>query len=102
MTRIDGLGSLATSRTMQGNAAQGIDGGEGGPGASEKANGRQDNISVSGRSRMVANAARAVHDAPDVRAERVAALKASIADGTYASDSRAIAERLLRSGSFGG
>ncbi|MBI2764423.1 MAG: flagellar biosynthesis anti-sigma factor FlgM [Chloroflexi bacterium] len=102
MTRIDGLGSLATSRTTQGNAAQGIEDAAGRPEGSERAAGKLDNISVSDRGRIVAEASLAVRNTPDVRADRVAALKASIANGSYASDARAIAERLLRSGSFGG
>lgn len=34
--------------------------------------------------------------APDVRAERVAAIKAALADGSYQIDNRAIAERLVQ------
>lgn len=100
-TRIDGLNPLSTSRTLHGQGAAGIDGASGdrhsGP---EAASGRQDNVTLSYRGRVVAEAAQAVMAARDVRTERVAAVKAAIADGTYRSDSRAIAARLLASGSF--
>lgn len=102
MTRIEGLNPLGTSRTLQGQGAGHVDGNghdhEGGP---ESASGRQDLVSLSSRGRVVAEAARAVALARDVRSEKVAALRAAILDGTYRSDSREIAARLLSSGSFG-
>lgn len=102
MNRIDGLNPLATSRTLQGQGANGIDGARDRNGANgaEAANG-QDHVSLSNRGRVVAEAARAVSQAPDVRADKIAALKAAIADGTYGSDSRYIAERLLATGTLG-
>lgn len=36
-------------------------------------------------------------NAPDVRADRVAELKAAIANGTYKTDSKAIAEKMISS-----
>ncbi|MEO9255641.1 MAG: flagellar biosynthesis anti-sigma factor FlgM, partial [Tepidiformaceae bacterium] len=63
--------------------------------------GRQDVLSVSDRGRVVAVAARAVNGSRDVRSEKVASLKAAIADGSYKSNAREIAERLLSNGSFG-
>ncbi len=101
MNRIDGFNPLSTSRTSQGgaavaveadaqNRAGGSDGGEGVTGL--------DRVSLSSRGRTVADAARLVNDAPDTRADRVAQLKAAIADGTYASNPRDIAARLLAAG----
>jgi negative regulator of flagellin synthesis FlgM len=102
MTRIDGLNPLITSRTMQGQGANGVDGARDGHGSdgAEGVNGRQDNVSLSNRGRVVAEAARAVANSSEVRAERVAALKAAIADGTYTSDARQIATRLIATGTF--
>lgn len=103
MSRIDGFNPLATSRTLHGQGPGGVentrdqrnaDAASGlGPGF--------DNINLSNRGRVVAEAARAVHDASDVRADRVAQLKAAIADGSYSSDARLIAARLLATGTFG-
>ncbi len=102
MTRIDGVNPLATSRTQHGQAAGGIES----PGArphedGERIAGPQDEISLSRRGRIVADAVRAVAAAPDVRAEKIAQVRASIADGTYRSNAREIAARLLASGTFG-
>lgn len=101
MTRIDGLNPLNTGRALQGQGANGVDGRGNAHAAegTERAAG-QDNISVSPRARVMSLATRAVRDAPDVRADKVAALKAAIADGSYRSDSRAIAARLLATGAL--
>jgi negative regulator of flagellin synthesis FlgM len=103
MTRIDGVNPLATSRTQHGQAAGGVEssGARSREGADRVA-GPQDEISLSNRGRIVADAVRAVAGAPDVRAERVAQIRAAIADGTYRSNARDIAARLFASGTFGG
>ena len=103
MTRIDGLNPLATGRTMQGQGAQGVDGrgnSSRNTDGAERAAG-QDNVTLSSRSKVMGLANRAVQDAPEVRAERVAQLKAQIANGTYTSDAQAIAARLISTGTFG-
>lgn len=66
--------------------------------AALKARGKQDVINLSNRGRIVAEASQAVRQSSDVRAERVAALKAAIANGTYSSNAREIAERLIANG----
>jgi negative regulator of flagellin synthesis FlgM len=101
MTRIDGLNPLSTSRTMSGHSSQGVDGADNDASGSSAPGGRQDVLSVSNRGRIVATAANAVNSSRDVRSEKVAALKAAIADGSYKSNAREIAERLLSNGSFG-
>ncbi len=101
MTRIDGLNPLSTSRTMGGQASTGVDPSDGDKSTGAAAGGRQDVLAVSDRGRVVATAARAVHESHDVRSEKVAMLKAAIADGTYKSNAREIAERLLANGGFG-
>ena len=99
MTRIDGLNPLATSRTLSGQSSQSVDGADNDATShAAGAGGRQDVLAVSDRGRVVALAAQAVGQSPDVRAAKVAALKAAIADGTYVSNARDIAERLLASG----
>jgi len=100
MARIDGLGLSGASLNPAGAAgAHGI--GHDSASEAQKARGRQDVLNLSNRGRVVAEMALAVHQSPDVRAEKVAALKASIADGTYASNAREIAERLLANGIAG-
>lgn len=99
MTRIDGLNPIATSRTLNGQSSPSVDGADNDSASQANASGgRQDVLAVSDRGRVVALAARAVGQSGDVRAEKVAALKAAIADGTYVSNARNIAERLLASG----
>jgi negative regulator of flagellin synthesis FlgM len=100
MTRIDGLNPLGTSRTLQGQGTGGVDAPGHDRANAERAEGRQDLISLSPRGRVVAEAARAVAATSDVRSEKVAALKRAIADGSYRSDAREIARRLLTSGGF--
>ncbi len=99
MTRIDGLNPLVTGRTAAGQSSAPVDGdgASGGPNGAGAA-GRQDVVDLSNRGRIVALAAWAVSDSGDVRAERIAALKAAIADGTYRSNAREIAARLLGNG----
>ena len=99
MARIDGLNLSGANLNPAGAA------GAGGPSqdaaaaaAALKARGRQDAISLSNRGRLVGEAALAVATSRDVRTEKVAALKAAIANGTYSSNAREIAERLYANG----
>jgi negative regulator of flagellin synthesis FlgM len=102
MTRIDGLNPLATSRTIGGQASPGIDAADNdGSSAPVSPGGRQDVLSVSDRGRVVAVGARAVRESSDVRSEKVAALRAAIAEGSYKSNAREIAERLMANGGLG-
>ena len=99
MARIDGLNLSGASlnpagATGVGSSAQDHATAE----AALKARGRQDAISLSNRGRLVAEAAHAVASSRDVRAEKVATLKAAIANGTYSSNAREIAERLYANG----
>ena len=101
MTQITGPGPLAPSRTLPGQGAPGVAaGGANNAEGADRAQGRQDNVSLSDRGRIVGLAASAVRSSSDVRAEKVAALKASIANGTYQGDNDAVAARLLRTGTF--
>lgn len=99
MARIDGL-NLSGANMNPASAAGGA-GASQDPTAAEaalKARGRQDAVSLSNRGRLVAEAAHAVASSRDVRTEKVAALKAAIANGTYSSNAREIAERLYANG----
>jgi negative regulator of flagellin synthesis FlgM len=99
MTRIDGLNPLISGRLPGGTPTPGVDGSENRGGAqSAGAARRQDVVSLSDRGRVVAIAARAVGDSRDVRAAKVAALKAAIAGGSYRSNAREIATRLIANG----
>lgn len=55
-----------------------------------------DSISVSKDAMLLSEAHRAAQTAPDVRADKVEALRMQVADGTYKVDSRLIAANLLR------
>lgn len=101
MTRIDGLNPLSTSRTLSGNGASSVE--SAGSGRAEEANrpgGRQDVLALSNRGRVVAEAALAVQQSSDVRQDKVLALKSAIANGTYSSNAREIAERLFANAGF--
>ena len=54
-----------------------------------------DRLELSGRSREVQRATEAAANSADIRAERVAALKQQIEQGTYQVDSTVLAEKLL-------
>lgn len=99
MTRIDGLNPLISGQVAGGNPTPGVEG-TGSRGGAQGASGagRQDVVSLSDRGRVVATAAHAVADSRDVRAEKVAALKAAIANGSYKSNARDIATRLVANG----
>ena len=59
---------------------------------------RSDSAGVSERARELAAALHAVAESDEVRAERVAALKAQIANGTYNPDPREIARKMVERG----
>jgi negative regulator of flagellin synthesis FlgM len=86
----DRLRAAAAAAALRANSASRITSGPAAP--------RQpDGVSISEPARSLAAAHRAVADAPDVREDRISALKASIADGTYAVNSRNLAGKLLKS-----
>lgn len=101
MTRIDGLNPLTTNRTNQGQSSQGVAPGGDRDGDAGRIGGPQDNITLSSRSRVVADVAGYVASAPDVRAAKVAELRAAIAGGTYRVNATDIAARLLATGTLG-
>lgn len=98
MNRIDGMGAPGAGRTTHGQAAGGIDGAAG-PAAegAARSDGKQDTASLSSRGRVMAGIFATVAQSPEVRAERVAALRAAINGGTYEIDVNAIAARLAPS-----
>jgi negative regulator of flagellin synthesis FlgM len=59
-----------------------------------------DSVSLSDSARELARASKSVADAADVREDRVAAVKAAIANGTYSVDSRSLAKSMLRAGAL--
>lgn len=56
-----------------------------------------DAVSISEKGRDVSEMTKILKEMPDVRAERVAELKAQIADGTYNVSGRDIAEKIVNS-----
>jgi negative regulator of flagellin synthesis FlgM len=59
---------------------------------------QSDSVELSDAARALTSANQAAANAPDVRADRVAALKASIASGTYSVDSATLARAMVRNG----
>ena len=55
-----------------------------------------DTVSVSQDALLLTEARRTAQNTPDVRADKVATLRQEVADGTYAVDSRRIAQSLIR------
>jgi negative regulator of flagellin synthesis FlgM len=55
-----------------------------------------DSVELSDTGRALANATQAVAQTSDVREDRVAAIKAALASGTYSVDSRALAQAMVR------
>lgn len=62
---------------------------------------RTDEVSLSANAQSFARVMEAVQGEPDVRAERVASVRARLEDGTYGIDAHLIAQRLAERG-FGG
>lgn len=88
------IGSIARTYTRQTGALPGAgDGGLTARGSIGRP--RTDSVSLSGTSQELKRVRDMVTSQPDVRAERVAALKASIANGTYQIDNTALAEKML-------
>jgi negative regulator of flagellin synthesis FlgM len=61
---------------------------------------QSDSVEISDAARSLASARSAATRSPDVRAGRVAELKAAIANGTYTVDSRQLARSLIRAGAI--
>lgn len=63
---------------------------------------RMDQVSLSASAQSFARVMEAVQQQPDVRADRVASVRARIAGGTYGIDADLIAQRLTERGFTGG
>ena len=57
--------------------------------------GARENVQISEQARMMQRANEIANSVPDFRADKVAALKQSIQNGTYKVDAREIADRLV-------
>jgi negative regulator of flagellin synthesis FlgM len=55
-----------------------------------------DSVELSDTARALANASQTVAQASEVREDRVAAIKAALANGTYSVDSRTLAQAMVR------
>jgi negative regulator of flagellin synthesis FlgM len=56
-----------------------------------------DRVSVSSDAKLVAEAAKAAEAAPDVRTDKVEALRAQVQAGTYTPNSQLIAQKMVQS-----
>ncbi len=65
------------------------------PSAREVARPEKDDVSISETAKELQEAQKAVRSAPDIREERVAAIKKQIQDGTYQVHAEAVVEKLL-------
>lgn len=83
------LRASMAAAAMRKNAAAG--------GSAPAAPRQPDAVTISDKARSMVAAFKAVADAPDVREDRVAELKAAIAAGTYSVDSRRLASKLVAS-----
>jgi negative regulator of flagellin synthesis FlgM len=66
-------------------------------GKSGRAGSTSDTVTLSGNAKLFSQAVRDAQNAPDVRVNRVAELKAQVESGEYQPDSRKIAEKMLLS-----
>jgi negative regulator of flagellin synthesis FlgM len=90
------VNDLRATQLAQIAQAYGAAGAEGGRARPKEAGPRADEASLSAEAQELLMARRAVQGAPDVRAERVAALRAEIDAGTYRVDEQALARKLRR------
>ena len=65
-------------------------------GAAKEEAGQGDTVSVSQDALLMTEARRTAQNAPDVRSEKVEALRIQVANGTYKPDSQLIAANLVR------
>ncbi|MBI5057032.1 MAG: flagellar biosynthesis anti-sigma factor FlgM [Nitrospirae bacterium] len=61
----------------------------------EKSDAEKDKISLSGKSKEIGDLKAAIDQLPDVRTEKVDALKQALDTGTYNIDARKIAQKIL-------
>jgi negative regulator of flagellin synthesis FlgM len=84
------LRAAAAISALRSNAAPTAPAAIGGPAR------QADAVSLSDSARALASARKSIADAADVREDRVAALKAAIADGSYTIDSRQLARSMVK------
>jgi len=61
----------------------------------EKSDGEKDKISLSGKAKEISELKAAIDELPDIRTDKVDALKKAIDTGNYNIDARKIAEKIL-------
>ncbi len=67
-------------------------------GASASARAPSDAVSLSEQAKTLAAARRAVDSAPDIRQDKVDAIKQAISDGTYSVSARELARKMIDAG----
>lgn len=92
---IDKIGQKAVEAYVQKTQTSGIEKLPGQASHEAKKPEQQDEISISTAAREMQEARKAVEDAPDVREDKVAAIKKQIQEGTYRVPAEAVVEKLL-------
>jgi negative regulator of flagellin synthesis FlgM len=95
---IERIGGHEAARAYVQNAEPARAGNAPAPRGAEASQGQagSDRVSLSAAARTLAGARKAVGSAPDVREDKVAAIKQRIADGTYNVSPEALAQSLLK------
>ena len=90
-----GAHTIETNKTTAKAPARAKGGAENSTESSSVAGRSGANVEISDQARLMQQATEIANAAPDVRADKVAALKKAIANGTYHVDSAAIADKLV-------
>ncbi len=84
-------GQSAKSQKAQGRAPLGTDKAE----TTIRPGSTPERVNISSEASLLAEGLKVANEAPDVRTDRVAALKAQIKNGTYKVDAKAVADKML-------
>lgn len=76
-------------------AARGVDKGAASDSGAQASRAAQDKVELSGRSREMQKAAETLSATPEIRQEKVAAIKASIENNTYEVDADKVAHKMI-------
>lgn len=96
MTKIEGNAAAQVTSTYSATTAQARSANVGRHAGGDRR--KNDNIAVSDVGREVFSLVSKLKELPDVREDRVNALKKMVADGSFSANAASVAERLLQNG----